>query len=167
MTTITVGLVFNNPVTQRANAEQGKSQGYQIYVDVRAAAAGCVNSGINLGSGSIVKFSAFGEATYGTEKELAREPITDSDGNRFVDGVNIGRKIDPHALYPGPVGALVGKIGSTGNYFFMGKGGELDVVESGTLFLCYNDEPNAFDDNKGNYTVTVDVLSNNWEKANC
>ncbi|MBR8835625.1 MAG: hypothetical protein DSM106950_16835 [Stigonema ocellatum SAG 48.90 = DSM 106950] len=158
MTTIAVGLVFNNPVNQRVNAQQAKSQGYQIYVDVPAA-AGCVNSGIDVSSGNIVKFSAFGEATYGPEKEFASEPITDANGNRSVNGVDLGTKIDPHAIYPGPIGALVGKVGSTGNYFFMGLGGQLDITQSGTLFLCYNDEPNSFYDNKGGYTVSVDVLS--------
>lgn len=85
-------------------------------------------------------------------------PATTPDGDRFASGTDISKKIDLNVLYPGPVGALVGKIGLNGNYFFIGSGGQLSTVpRTENLFLCFNDVTGSFGDNFGSYTVTVQV----------
>ncbi len=120
------------------------------------ASGGCVNSGINVSQGDSIQFSAIGQASYGYEGEpVNSSPKTNPDGDRFVNSVNIGKKNDPNAIYPGPIGALVGKIGPGGEYFLIGAGNQLSMKQSGTLFLCYNDIDGGFENNSGAYKVTI------------
>jgi len=125
-----------------------------IYV---SALSDCVNSGINISSGELLRFSATGQARYGYEGEPINDsPITDANGNRLVNGNNIGKKIDPSAQMPNqPIGTLLGRIGRSGNFFAIGSSNQLIMQESGRLFLCYNDVPDMFGDNGSGYTVSI------------
>lgn len=120
------------------------------------AIKGCVDSGINVSSGEAIQFSAIGQASYGYEGEPVNStPQTNADGDRFVNGINIGKKNDPNAIYQGPIGALVGKINLNGNYFLIGSGNQIVMGQSGRLFLCYNDENGYFNNNSGAYSVSM------------
>lgn len=125
-----------------------------IYV---SALNDCVDSGINISRGELLRFSATGQARYGYEGEPINDsPITDANGNRLVNGNNIGKKIDPSAQMPNqPIGTLIGRIGRNGNLFAIGSSNQLMMRESGRLFLCYNDVPDMFGNNGGGYTVSI------------
>ena len=125
-----------------------------IYV---SALNDCVDSGINILRGELLRFSATGQARYGYEGEPINDsPITDANGNRLVNGNNIGKKIDPSAQMPNqPIGTLIGRIGRNGNLFAIGSSNQLMMRESGRLFLCYNDVPDMFGNNGGGYTVSI------------
>lgn len=117
-----------------------------------SASQSCVNSQVNVNGGQSIQFSATGQAGYGYD--VNANPKTNPNGQRFVNGDYIGKKYDSGSIYPSaPIGALVGKIGSTGSYFFIGSKNQLVMPYSGTLFLCYNDS--IFGDNTGGYTVTI------------
>ncbi len=68
---------------------------------------------------------------------------------------------DPQSTYSSrrpmpdrPIGALIGRIGSSGRYFFIGEeDGPIRVRESGRLFLGINDD--NVSDNRGAFRVTV------------
>lgn len=120
----------------------------------------CVDSGINVSRGDSLKFSASGQGSYGYEgSPVNSTPLTNPDGDRFVNGVNIGKKDDPNAIYQGFIGGLVGKVGANGNYFFIGSNNQLSMSQSGRLFLCYNDVANSFNNNTGGYKVSINRIS--------
>jgi hypothetical protein len=120
------------------------------------AIKGCVDSGINVSRGEAIQFSAIGQASYGYEGEPVNStPQTNADGDRFVNGINIGKKNDPNAIYQGSIGALVGKINLNGNYFLIGSGNQIVMGQSGRLFLCYNDVNGYFNNNSGAYSVSI------------
>jgi len=115
---------------------------------------GCVQSNDIVAVGEAVSFSASGNASYGYEgSPINNNPTTNPNGHRFVNGFNILPKIDISALVPEPIGALVGKIGSQGQYFFIGSSGQMYAPTSGVLSFCYNDS--YFGDDSGSYTVNV------------
>jgi len=119
----------------------------------------CVDSGINVSRGDSLQFSASGQGSYGYEgSPVNSTPLTNPDGDRFVNGVNIGKKDDPNAIYQGFIGGLVGKVGANGNYFFIGGRNQLSMGQSGRLFLCYNDVANSFNNNTGGYKVSIDRI---------
>ncbi|TAG97202.1 MAG: hypothetical protein EAZ09_05105 [Oscillatoriales cyanobacterium] len=120
----------------------------------------CVDSGINVSRGDSLQFSASGQGSYGYEgSPVNSTPLTNPDGDRFVNGVNIGKKDDPNAIYQGFIGGLVGKVGANGNYFFIGSNNQLSMGQSGRLFLCYNDVANSFNNNTGGYRVSINRIS--------
>jgi hypothetical protein len=120
----------------------------------------CVDSGINVSRGDFLQFSASGQGSYGYEgSPVNNTPLTNPDGDRFVNGVNIGKKDDPNAIYKGFIGGLVGKVGANGNYFFIGSNNQLSMDQSGRLFLCYNDVANSFNNNTGGYRVSINRIS--------
>ncbi len=120
----------------------------------------CVDSGINVSRGDSLQFSASGQGSYGYEgSPVNSTPLTNPDGDRFVNGVNIGKKDDPNAIYQGFIGGLVGKVGANGNYFFIGSNNQLSMSQSGRLFLCYNDVANSFNNNTGGYRVSINRIS--------
>jgi len=120
----------------------------------------CVDSGINVSRGDSLQFSASGQGSYGYEgSPVNSTPLTNPDGDRFVNGVNIGKKDDPNAIYKGFIGGLVGKVGTNGNYFFIGSNNQLSMGQSGRLFLCYNDVANSFNNNTGGYRVSINRIS--------
>jgi hypothetical protein len=83
-------------------------------------------------------------------------PSTNADGDRFDSaGRNIGKKIDPNAIFPDLIGALVGKIGINGQLFLIGAGNQLPMPQSGIIFLCYNDVDGQYGNNTGAYRVSI------------
>jgi len=117
-----------------------------------------VDSGINVSRDSL-KFSAIGQGNYGNEGALGNStPLTNPDGDRFVNRANIGKKDDPNAIYKGFIGELVGKVGAKGNYFFIGRN-QLSMAQSGKLFLDYNDVANSFNNNTRGDKISIDRIS--------
>ena len=132
----------------------------QITITVPARTF-CVDSGINVSTGDSLQFSATGQASYGYEgSPVNSTPVTNPDGDRFVNRVNIGKKNDTNAIYKGSIGALVGRIGANGNYFLIGGRNQLSMGQSGRLFLCYNDVAGSFNSNTGGYKVSISRISN-------
>ncbi len=135
------------------------------------ADAECVRTGVSVSRVQRVMISAIGTATYGHEgPPVDAAPITTPAGDRFLTfipaGVNpddqptsslfpIGRKIDPNALLPSFIGALIGRIGRQGTPFYVGAQRTIVMRSSGPLFLCYNDAPGAFSDNTGQYRAVI------------
>ena len=71
-------------------------------------------------------FAATGQATYGHEGLPDSYPTTNPDGDRFVNGINIGKKITSNAINPSaPIGSLVGKVGLNGDCFYIGSSNQL------------------------------------------
>ncbi len=130
------------------------SSTYTITVPANVS---CVNTNINVSGGQLVEFLAVGLATHGYEGGVVNgTPQTNPDGDRFLNGANIGKGNGLSTrglLYSGPVGALIGKVGPNGKYFFIGAGNQLFMPQSGQLYMCYNDS--IFYDNTGYYRVTV------------
>jgi len=132
------------------------------------ATAECVDTNLRVRRGQRVFFSAIGTATYGFEgPPVDDSPVTNPDGQRFlpyvpsatgarrpIDGLfPIGRKRDPFALVPGPIGLLVGRVTRDGKPFPIGASGVVAMPGTGKLQLCYNDVPGAHGDNSGAYRV--------------
>lgn len=137
-----------------------KSALAQVTITVPATTF-CVDSGINVSRGDSLQFSAMGQASYGYEgSPVNSTPVTNPDGDRFVNRVNIGKKNDTNAIYKGSIGALVGKVGANGNYFLIGGRNQLSMGQSGRLFLCYNDVAGSFNNNSGSYKVSLSRTSN-------
>jgi hypothetical protein len=132
--------------------EKVSAQDATIYV---SASRLCVNSGLNVRRGESIRFSSIGEGTYGYEgSPVNATPITNPDGDRYVNGRNIGKKNDPNALFYGPIGALVARVGNS-DYFLVGAGNQLIMPQSGVLFLCYNEALGYNSDNTGGYEVSI------------
>lgn len=146
----TLSMVLSNTLilTFKVNAQE-------ITVKV-IASQDCINTGVEVSSGESVQFSASGQANYGYEgSPVNAEPLTNPNGNRFVNGRSIGQKIDTNALFPqAPIGGLIGIIDNN-NYFFVGGNNKVIMPKSGTLYLCYNDVANQYDNNKGSYLVSI------------
>ena len=129
-----------------------KAQDTNIFV---SASRLCVNTGFNVRRGESIQFSAIGEGSYGYEgSPVNATPLTNADGERYVNGRNIGRKNDPNAFFYGPIGALVARVGN-GDYFLVGSGNQLIMPQSGVLYLCYNEVPGSGSDNRGGYEVSI------------
>jgi hypothetical protein len=135
------------------------------------ADAGCVRTGVSVRRGQQITVSAIGTATYGQEgAPVNAAPVTTPEGQRFLTHIPagvipndrpieglfpIGPKIDTNALLPGPVGALVGRVGAQGKPFYLGAQRALRMPAKGMLFLCYNDVPGTLDDNTGGYRAVI------------
>jgi hypothetical protein len=143
----TVGLSIWNTFIEKVSAQDAT-----IYV---SASRLCVNSGLNVRRGESIQFSAIGEGRYGYEgSPVNATPLTNPDGERYVNGRNIGRKNDPNAFFYGPIGALVARVGN-GDYFLVGSGNQLIMPQSGVLYLCYNEVAGSGSDNGGGYEVSI------------
>lgn len=142
-----VGLSIWNTFIEKVSA-----QDVTIYV---SASRLCVNSGLNVMRGESIQFSSIGEGTYGYEgSPVNATPRTNPDGERYVNGKNIGRKNDPNAFFYGPIGALVARVGIS-DYFLIGSGNQLIMPQSGVLHLCYNEVAGSGSDNSGGYEVSI------------
>lgn len=120
-----------------------------------SASQPCTNTRIQVRRGESIQFSAIGEASYGYEgSPVNSEPLTNPDGDRFVNGRNIGKKIDPNALLPGAIGALIARVNNS-DYFLVGSGNQISMPRNGTLYLCYNDVKDGYASNTGSYTVSI------------
>jgi hypothetical protein len=113
---------------------------------VRSFAVGAdrqwVDTGINVNPGDSVTISANGQI------RVARD-----GGTMTASGTQSGRT-EGATIPSAPVGALVARIGNT-PAMFIGETRTFRTARGGRLYLGVND--NYFDDNTGQFNVTVDV----------
>jgi hypothetical protein len=120
------------------------------------AIADWIDTGIQVSEGDSIAFTATGQATYGHEGSPDSYPTTNPDGDRFVNDISIGGKIDPYAINPtAPIGSLVGKVGLNGDCFYLGSSNQLIMPSSGALMLRYNDVEGGYYNNGGSYEVAI------------
>ena len=105
------------------------------------------NSGINVRTGEMLRFSTSREIRVGT----GANDIATSDGNTNVStNTSMFRRLPVPGL---PVGALIGRVGN-GRAFSIGSGPQpIRMPANGTLFLGINDL--TFNDNSGWFRVVV------------
>lgn len=58
-------------------------------------------------------------------------------------------------LFDAPYGALVGKVGESGESFFIGDASSFVVPDTGILFLAVNDNTGTHFDNHAGFTVLI------------
>jgi hypothetical protein len=120
------------------------------------------DTGIDVTAGQHLHITAMGKVRYGGKEEQ----VTDADGGHYT-----GKKFFPGALLPTTmVVSLIGKVGGTtaldtgallpegtakSGPGFVGASYDEIVLESGRLFLGFNDQKQAFGDNSGAFTVTI------------
>jgi len=82
---------------------------------------------------------------------------TENFNNVPPDGIDGDRRAN--AVLPSAnVGALLGSIGSSGDWFVVGKSTEFTASASGQLFLIVNDTLGGFTDNNcGNFSAKIRV----------
>ncbi len=122
-----------------------------------------LDTGINLAVSTHIIVEAQGKASYGFEgtANCFGTPLTNPDGQRFLNGKRCPLKIDPNAILPSaPIGELIASVGQPGTpsstgWFAIGKSYEATIFTPGRLFLLYNDVPGLYGDNSGHYHVTV------------
>ena len=135
---------------------------YSLTVPTTAA---WYDTGIDVSAGTVLTVSATGTIIYG--------PFPGQTVGPNGPDVYAGITFDPAAVYPSTVVvSLIGKIGGTtaigtgtpvpagvpGNGAgFVGSSYNQVMLNSGRLFLGYNDEIGAFGDNHGSFSVTVTV----------
>gem|GEM_PF-6452732 len=122
----------------------------------------CTDSGINVQAGESMNLQSDGRASYGHEGSPVNDtPKTDPDGNRYSQNRRLPKKDDTNAIYPKAIGALVGRVGTNGNYFYIGSTNQITFPRSGRLFLCYNDVQGQYGNNSGAYKVVLSSTTNN------
>lgn len=122
--------------------ESGPPRGARERETTVGAAQGWTDTGIDLRTGQDVYFRARGEIRWGPKR---------SDGPAGESGSprNPGRPIPNR-----PAAALIGRVGSSGDPFFIGdERGAIQVRGHGRLFLGINDD--YLQDNAGSFRVTV------------
>lgn len=107
-----------------------------------------------------ITIMARGLASYGHEgaADCTGYPLTNPDGQRFLNGKRCSPKIDSNAVLPyAPIGELIANVGSssTPGWFAVGSRYSATFYTSGQLFLLYNDEQISYVNNSGSYDVTV------------
>ena len=110
-------------------------------VNVEAATAWS-DSGVDVRAGQTVYFSATGRVRWGPNRQ-------DGPGGEHNSPRNDNRPI------PGrPAAALIGRVGNSSDYFFIGDDeGAVRMRSSGWLYLGINDD--FLRDNSGSFRVTV------------
>ncbi len=101
------------------------------------------DTGITVSQGEAVSFSASGQVTW-----IAGRPPVGPDGT-MVNSHWEGR----YPIRSRGVGALIGRIGPSGQPFAIGSNASITMPASGELYLGINDSD--FSDNGGGYTVQM------------
>jgi hypothetical protein len=111
--------------------------------DVRVdARTGWTDTGLDVRQGQTVHFRATGRVRWGPGRQ---------DG---PDGERNSPRNDARPIPSRPAAALIGRIGDSNDYFFIGEGDEpLRMRASGRLTLGVNDDYLA--DNSGTFAVTI------------
>jgi len=101
------------------------------------------DTGIDVRAGSVIDYRATG--TIGMSQSNENDGATPA-------GAWSGRRADNAPFRDRPAGALIGRIG-TGAPIFMGDSGQVNVSNTGRLYLSVNDD--YLQDNSGEYRVTI------------
>ena len=129
-------------------------------VEVPANMSTPTSSGVILQVGELLNVEATGSASYGFEGTCDCFPTTFPDGSRFNGTIDLGPKPDPFAVLPSaPIGALIGEIGVSGPWFFVGESYSAPADRSGEFFLLYNDAVGTYSNNFGSYFATVSTTA--------
>jgi hypothetical protein len=126
----------------RDDAGSGRPSGMREHdVSVNAAQA-WTDSGVSVRPGQTVYFEATGRVRWGPGRQ-------DGPAGEKSSPRNAGRPM------PGrPAGSLIGRIGDTDEYFFIGdETGPIRLRGGGRLFLGINDD--YLQDNSGSFRVTI------------
>jgi hypothetical protein len=123
------------------------------------------DTGIDVTAGQRLLITATGTVRYGVNAQQ----VTDANGGTYY-----GKKFFTTAVLPAAVVvSLIGKVGGTtavgtgtpllegapnDGPGFVGTSYDQIVPESGRLFLGFNDQTEAFDDNSGAFTVTITLI---------
>lgn len=101
-------------------------------------------TGVNVISGQSVTFAAAGSWSL--------------NGTKFFDADG-GTTTNPSAILPSAkLAAMVGKVGSSGSWFNIGKNNTLSMPDTGELYLVTNDI-NAYTDNAGSQSVDISATT--------
>ena len=119
---------------------------------------GCTNTNLTVTTGDSLSFGAQGSASFGIQDGFKSD--VDPSGHFKYSGSSTlpidNVKYDSTALDGNsPVGSLLGKVGLNGPVFFIGKSKSYQASQSGTLYLCFNDNSQYLSDNSGSYSVTL------------
>jgi len=110
-----------------------------VSVDSRIA---WKDTGVELRAGQVAYFAANGRVRWGPNRE---------DGPA---GEHSSPRNDQRPIPSRPAAALIGRIGDSSDFFFIGDdSGPIQVRASGRLFLGVNDD--YLKDNTGSFQVTV------------
>ena len=101
------------------------------------------DTGIDVRAGTVIDYRATG--TIGMSQSNENDGATPA-------GAWSGRRADNAPFRDRPAGALIGRIG-TGAPIFMGDSGQVNVSNTGRLYLSVNDD--YLQDNSGEYRVTI------------
>jgi len=100
------------------------------------------DTGVELRAGQVAYFAASGRVRWGPKREDGPAGERNSPRN------------DQRPIPSRPAAALIGRIGDTNEFFFIGDdSGPIQVRSSGRLFLGVNDD--YLKDNTGSFRVTV------------
>jgi Cutinase len=116
-----------------------------------------VSSHLYIVPGQHLYVSASGTAGYGYEgaEGCVGFPVVTPEGDRSVDGVDCGPKIDPNApVTTVGIGALIAKVGD-GPWFYPLLPGGVRATTAGLVSFGFNDQ--YAPDDSGSYTVTASV----------
>lgn len=121
------------------------------------ANAGWVNSGFSVQADQQVTFTAHGMSITAPIKDFGVGTVSDPDGQIWNLGCGqYDGAPPPCAMNDAPYGALVGKIGPSGEPFLIGDSSSYTSSTSGDLYLAVNDNLIYYSDNYGNYMVFFD-----------
>jgi hypothetical protein len=118
------------------------------------ANAAWVNSGFSVQAGQQVTITAYGEAITAPINVFGHGSVSDPDGQVWNLGCGqYDGAPPPCAMNDAPYGALVGKIGPSGEPFLIGDSSSFTSSTSGDLYLAVNDNLVFYSDNYGNFMV--------------
>lgn len=118
------------------------------------ANAAWVNSGFSVEAGQEVSVSAYGEVITAPIKVFGHGSVSDPDGQVWNLGCGqYDGAPPPCAMNDAPYGALVGKVGPSGEPFLIGDVSSFTASTSGDLYLAVNDNLIYYSDNYGNFMV--------------
>jgi len=103
------------------------------------------DTGLTVNRGDILVFDPTGTIKFSTN----REHVSGPEGSGARAGREEGLPVPAQ-----PVGALIGRVGTNGQPFFIGAGtNDIEIPASGRLFLGVNDD--GLDDNSGSFQVVI------------
>jgi len=126
--------------SQSSNANLAAATGSGLTVSPRQAWSAI---GITVRKGESIHFNATGEVQLSGDSNDVATPFGSKSGRKAANAPL------PNVL----AGALIGRIGASGQAFAIGSGVSVPMPEAGQLFLGVNDD--GFDDNRGEFRVEM------------